>query len=183
MTKHKINDQITLYLCEGYQKQPIRNCSKWIQELNNPEAKQVQGTLCRLDVDTDEVIGECCLGVYCRVSQFPESAPVNKTTSKSEIRFRGYCNPGFEFQGNNKPRTSSIEVPVTDSSSGYIVGEGYVTQRNVVHLEHTSKEGHVTIYGPASTGNISFASINDNHWATFPEIAKIVDLLFTDLVE
>lgn len=80
----------------------------WVRELLNPNTKQAQGSLCKLDENKNS-IGECCLGVRARLRGLPV---VINTPSLCLV---------YSFEGGGTSATGLRDDPIIDvGSSSYL---------------------------------------------------------------
>lgn len=73
--KHTLKSGRLIEFNNNVPRTPIRGKMALVEELNR--STQIVGVLCRVDKDNN-IVGECCLGVACRIENLPYRVNANK---------------------------------------------------------------------------------------------------------
>jgi len=183
MTEHKINDRLTLLIEDSYERQPILKYQEWVDELNKPGLKRIPGLLCYYESEADTVYGECCLGVYCRVLGLekiidPAASFILDNTSKPARPVR-YISANKEI--DDEPQVSALPFIKENPE---VISKGVVNiVQPGVSVKYTDYYPVVPLtivyrHGDSKHSKLTLANLNDSGHFSFPEIAKVIELLF-----
>jgi len=185
MTKvvHRINDGMTIHIPIDYKRERKHGINRWIEALRNPKYPQVRDRLCKTKkAQPTQIVGECCLGVYCRVNNLVSNFYATEHPDWDTLTY----SYGTSASRTTVPHGKYEKGP---SLLNLIFGAGVIENDDIsILISHktgkivrfpTSEAERSESFTPAPE-YASLALLNDEYNVTFEDIAKIVELLYED---
>jgi hypothetical protein len=156
--KVRLGKNLIVELPENFKARPLPFYKRWLKALRSGKFSQTTGTLAKVDEDTNEVKGYCCLGVLSSIQgrldeNGYDGGDTDGVLAKSNPCYLALTRPNIQ----HNPFDGTFESHREEEAAGEF------------------PEGVKVVYKGESKKNL--AELNDAK-ATFATVAKVIELLW-----